>query len=305
MIKTKGSSHSFFSVLLIWTIVLVTASLIKYDANLFSAIFFVDVWLFSQPHVISTFFKEATFERFSKIQLALILVAILCLLFITYHFLGIAFLFTFYFYWQWFHYFRQNFGIALVERKSFRKTETFFLHWMPTVALLALVSKGPLAFLNYYISFPTIPFSFDLLKIVYLSSLCIWLLFQTYCYKKNSFDFHSFINSLSAYALYYWVYIYNDQFILGWLGMTFYHNAQYLIFNWKRKGFIGAYFEKNNLLFFYIVMIVASAGIYGSIKGLGFFLNSPFAPIGLMLIFSLNMLHYVCDTVIWKGPAKL
>ncbi|MBY0412886.1 MAG: hypothetical protein K2Q18_01910 [Bdellovibrionales bacterium] len=290
----------FFS----WILVLITVALVKYDMRLFSVIFFIDVWLFSQPHVISTFFKQATFERFSKMQLSYILVAILLLLSAFFHFFGVAFLFSFYFYWQWFHYFRQNYGIALSEKHSFRKVETFFLHLMPILALLALASKGPLGFLNYYISFPTLPFSENFFRLFYLEALGVWGVFQIYSYKKGAFNFHSFINALSAYALYFWVYIYNEQFILGWLGMTFYHNAQYLIFNWRRKEFIRTYFEKTNLLIFYLVMTVASVVVYGIIKSLGIFLTSPFAPVGLILIFTFNMLHYVCDTVIWKGPVK-
>ena len=175
---------------------------------------------------------------------------------------------------------------------------------MPTIALFALASKGPLGFLNYYITFPKLPFSFDFIKTVYLAIFFSWLLIQLYYLKRQSFNFHSFINSLSAYTLYYWVYIYNDQFILGWLGMTFYHNAQYLLFNWSKKEFINNFFDKKGLLIFYIAMTIVSIVVYGSIRSLGGALNSPFLPIVLIMVLSLNMLHYVCDATIWRKPVS-
>lgn len=283
-----------------WLLVLITVGLVKYDMKLFSVIFFVDVWLFSQPHVVSTFFKRATYERFSKSKLVIMLFLLLICLCMTFYWLGIAFLFNFYFYWQWFHYFRQNYGIALSERRSFKKIETFFLHLMPVIALLVLAAKGPLGFLNYYIAFPPIPVSAEFVNRLYQICFGCWGIFQIYCYKKKAIDLNSFIYSLSAYVLYYWVYIYNQQFILGWLGMTFYHNAQYLIFNWKRKEFINTYFESKNLLMFYVFMTIVSIALYGGMKSFTGLVQSPFIPIGLICIFAVNMLHYVCDTVIWK-----
>ena len=291
---------SLRTVVLTWILVLTTVAIVKFDTKFFAIVFFIDVWLFSQPHVISTFFKKATYERFSKKSLILWFVILLLTLYFILHYKGIVIIFSIYFFWQWFHYFRQNYGIALAEKNHHRKIETIFLHLMPITALIALASKGPLGFLNYYISFPVIPFSFEFVKSFYLAIFLCWLLFQAYCFKKQTFSFHNCINSLSAYLLYYWVYIYNDQFILGWLGMTFYHNAQYLLFNWSKKEFINTFFDKKGLLVFYIAMTIVSIVVYGSIRSLGAALSSPFIPIVLIMILSLNMLHYVCDATIWR-----
>ena len=293
---------SLLPVVLTWILVLTAVGLVKFDTTLFAIIFFIDVWFFSQPHVVSTFFKQTTYERFTKKSLFFWFVFLILALYIIYQFQGIVVIFSIYFFWQWFHYFRQNYGIALAQKSHHRKLETFFLHLMPIVALLALASKGPLGFLNYYISFPVMPFSFDFIRTVYFIIFFFWLILQLYSYKKNVFNFHNCINSLSAYVLYYWVYIYNDQFILGWLGMTFYHNTQYLLFNWSKKDFINNFFDKKGLIFFYMAMILVSIVVYGSIRSIGATLNSPFMPLVLILVLSLNMLHYVCDAIIWKNP---
>ena len=295
---------SLIPVLLTWGLALTAVSAVKFDAKLFAIIFFIDVWLFSQPHVVSTFFKQATYERFTRKSLLLWFVFLMIALFVIFKFQGIVVIFSIYFFWQWFHYCRQNYGIALAEKTHNRLMETFILHLMPIVALLALASKGPLGFLNYYIAFPALPFSFDQMKNLYLVLLFIWLSLQLYFLKKDVFNFHNFLNSLSAYALYYWVYIYNDQFILGWLGMTFYHNAQYLLFNWSKKDFINTFFDKKGVVVFYVFMTVVSIVVYGSIKSIGAALTSPFIPLALIMVLALNMLHYVCDAIIWNKPIK-
>ena len=76
--------NSLVTVVLTWILVITTVAIVKFDAKLFTVIFFIDVWLFSQPHVISTFFKQATYNRFSKKSLILWYVLLIVALFVIF-----------------------------------------------------------------------------------------------------------------------------------------------------------------------------------------------------------------------------
>jgi len=301
----KNLKLNLTTLIFAWFLVVSSSFLITSNANIFPYIFFIDVWLFSHPHAISTFFKSATLDKFPLNRLLLILGIITTSLSLATYFYGSVVLFNIYFYWQWFHYSRQNYGIAIASHAykghTLRRIEIFFLHFMPALALLVLASKGSLNFLNYYIAFPDMTVESSMLKNIYFLSFLSWGFFQLISFTRREFSATTFINSLSAFALYYWVYIYSDNFILGWLGMTFYHNIQYLIFNWSRGQFKMSLLKDKSIIFFYLLITAFSILLYGSISAFNLLVNSPFIPISLVLIFSLNILHYLCDSVVWRN----
>jgi hypothetical protein len=171
---------------------------------------------------------------------------------------------------------------------------------MPIVALLALFAKGPLGLLGYYIWFFDLPLFPNMMHALYGCLFFIWLFVRLSNQTMDTLKTSSFWHCFSTFILYYVVYIATETFVVAWIGMTFFHNAQYLFYNWRKRDFIIFQQKSSNPLFFYFILLIISASIYGAAGGLAVLFSTPFLPTGLISVFAINILHYVCDSFIWR-----
>lgn len=296
-----------FPNVLSWLLILLSYGLMSKDSTLFSIIFLVDIWLLSHPHALVTFFKKQTYQKFSLKSLGLIFGVTVVALTLVAKEKGQVGLYFIYFFWQWFHYFRQNYGISFhlleSQSKTVRRVEYAFNHVMPLLAILVLFSKGPLDFLGHYIPFFDFQAGRMAFQTTFLGLFLLWLgwsLFQLFKTERGG-HFAYFVNTFSSFALYYFSYIFAEHFIYGWLGLTIFHNVQYLYFTFKDKNFHWSFLNKARGPSFYGVLTLFSVAVYGLIFLGTDLISSPFLPMALIAVFSLNILHYVVDSFIWRS----
>lgn len=284
-----------------WLILLPAVAIAKFSPQYFLYVFLFDIWLLSHPHAVATFFKQGTFKKLSPIVLCLVIAFFFVLLgFIAYKFGHVA-LFNVYFFTQWFHYMRQNYGITIKhyhERKSFHyQLQRVLLHLVPILALLNLNSKGPAVFFGYYVFFPTFPASLNIYIQTLFALIILVFIFKSYLdYKNKNFSINYFLYFLSNYILYAWAYFYQDNFIYGWLGLTFYHNIQYLIFTWK----FNSNYQSNQAFYqFYAIATTLSLLVFGLIEYNGGLVYSAVS-IAFVATLTVNFTHYLYDSIIWR-----
>jgi hypothetical protein len=293
------------SLILSWVLILLSFGLLKNDSSIFSIIFLIDIWLLSHPHALITFFKTKTYLKFNKKMLITIfLITISCLSIVAYE-KGSVGLYFIYFFWQWFHYFRQNYGISFSQLPKISPARSKFeygmSHLMPLLAMLTLFSKGPLDFLGHYIHFFEMDSLNTTLHFLFILSGVVWLSVNIPFLLKNKNVKEYFISTGSSFLLYYFAYIYVDQFIYGWLGLTIYHNIQYLFFIFKDRDFIVEIFNKSRGVVFYFTITVVSMAFYGVVFLGTDLISLRFIPFALVTVFSLNIVHYIVDSFIWKS----
>lgn len=311
----------FLCFLLIWGI-------LNTFPQAFYGIFFFDIWFLSHPHAISTFFQPKARSHFKILPFFLFSIFLAGLWLVERHW-GFSTIFNIYFYWQWFHYIRQNYGIAasaLAPAKSGEKRSVwslfYILHGMPIIALLIFILKGPHNFMGYYLWDFGIR-NYFLLNLEQISGT-LWsvgyvvaiFFLGHFLHKRETIKGKNALIVYLSLILYYLVYVWSEQFIYAWLAMTFYHNIQYLFFNYEKVELkkevslkkISLSFQMRTGIFFYLAALFISTLIYGIAVGLPTLLTKvPFTlyfPSSVILIFSLNMVHYTYDTFIWKGMGR-
>jgi hypothetical protein len=283
-----------------WPILLSSYILAQKSYANFSFILLVDIWLLSHPHALSTYLKKDFFKKYSYIHLLLTLLFFAGLYWSIYNLSGNVTIFQIYFYIQWFHYIRQNYGVATQYRKSNSShlIDKFVFHGLPLLSLSYLFKDGAIQFFGYFISPLWSLESIALVaKPLYLTMSLLWL-----CHKgwevlmKRESLFYT-LYSFSIFTLYYFIYIYAENFFFAWLALTIFHNMQYLIFNWSSEK------EKTqipNFMSFYFLSLVISLVIYGCIELGEKFFFSYTLPLALIGTFTVNSSHYFFDTLIWK-----
>ena len=287
-----------------WILILFSYVLISKDSSIFEIVFLVDIWLLSHPHALITFFKKRTYQTFSIKSLITIFVITMIVLSLVAREKGQVGLYFIYFFWQWFHYFRQNYGISFKLLKSsndlIRRFEYLFNHIMPLLAILILFSKGPLDFLGHYIPFFNLQSFQQIFEWGFLVLIFLWGFLNSMYLVKNKNHLPYFVNTASTFVLYYFAYVFAQHFIYGWLGLTIYHNVQYLFFTYQDRSFELPFFNKSKAIGFYSVLTLFSVVVYGLIFFGTDLISSRFIPLALITVFSLNILHYVVDSWIWK-----
>ncbi len=293
----------YLNILAPWLFIVLFVSLTKEFNHLFPYILLIDVWVLSHPHAVSTFFKKGVFDKISKKNCMLIMLGLFFILSLVSLNLGTVILFNIYFFAQWFHYMRQNYGITisyLPNKKSpidyyFQKT---LLHLIPIIAITHLFSFGAIDLFGYYLYFPTFALLNSVnLKIAFGIILFIWGCGEFYKLKNSNFNKVYFLYFSSNALLYYFAYIYNSNFIYGWLSLTIYHNIQYLIFTWPHQN-IGSNFKKFYKYYTYVAFV--SFIVFGLIELGEFFVFKYAIPISLVGTLTINFTHYIYDSIIWK-----
>ena len=297
----------YLNLIIPWLILFISTKLSIKHPELFPYILLADVWLLSHPHAVSTFFKRDVFDKISKKNGILILAFLLNILaFIAFKFGSVA-LFNVYFFAQWFHYMRQNYGISISYYKKLGSLDYLFqkiiLHTIPVLALMNLFAKGPLGFFGYYIYFPALPMETgSYIKALFFLFLSVWIALEGFKLKNKQFNLIYFLYSTSNFTLYFWVYFYMSNFLFGWLGLTIYHNIQYLVFSWSHEDYSRS---KKRFYGYYLMVAFASFLVFGIIELGEYFVYYYAIPISLVGTLAVNFTHYIYDSVIWKNNLKV
>lgn len=248
-------------------------------------IFLANLWLLSYPHTVATYQRSYFRLINNKVKAFVIFIFFVILNYLLYQKYDLTMLMNIYFYSQFFHYFRQNFGLAKIYTNNWSGVDSIFFHLLNICALLVLWNNTS-AFLGYKL-FGII--LMDNQSYIYLVSIIIYGLYVLY---RN---LHGIRYSPMLYihlALLTLTVLWTHSFLIGWLGLHFFHNIQYLIMNWqlnKRISFLHSYLKS-----VLIVFILYSAVQYFDAQ------MYLLAPLSFIVILSVNYSHYFFDSYLWK-----
>ena len=241
----------------------------------FEKIVFLNVWMLSVPHTLSTFFRQDLRTR-KQGGLAVLVIAAFSAVFYgirTHH--DLSALILCYFFAQQFHYSRQNYGFSklLSSDSEPSRMESFFYPAVSLVSILGALSKGAINFFGFAIRNP-LPLGLEP-RVVILS---LALLFGAFLVlgprsRRPPALLHLAMNS----ALFAW----SQHFTLIWFMMNVLHNFQYLQLMVRME-------RSARVLVFPLVLS---------------FILALFAEIPEMILvfLAINFTHYLWDSRIWRG----
>ena len=300
---------------------LVAGALAWMRPSIVYAIFAVDLWLFSFPHVASTFTRIAFSRRAvreHRVLLFAVPFAALGLASGLVHVGGIAALNTTYFAWQSFHYTRQSYGIdrALGHRAGIRtdRLGSAVIYLSSLAGVLVRCAEAPGSFLGSPLWLPTIP-PFVAVSVGAVAGACLvaWSVRAVSSLAREPSDarFDRTLYVLLHVAMFTLGYVVIRDLTIGWLVVNVWHNTQYLGFVWSqnRRSYEGGV-DRDAPAFAWIaapgrsVRFLAACGALATVLFGVIFVTThrtgtnptPF----LVLIQAVNFHHYIVDAVIWR-----
>lgn len=280
------------------------------------------LWLLGYPHVVATF-TRFTYDRPGLTQYRFLLFVLPPLLFtlcvgITLA-IGAWALVALYLYWQWFHFTRQSYGIArfYAHRAAApirdQRAVHALIYLLPTAGILYRSYQEPSAYLGSQLK--VIPIPYELFAVVALVAATIivwWLAQRAVDLWRGELQLAHTLYLLSHIAVFAVAYIALDDINHGWLTISVWHSAQYLMFVWmyQRNQFQGALDPRRPLLsavshpgrgwLFYLVIILGSTLVFLLLTALLDIAAVAAVPLTLVVFMTINFHHYTVDGVVWR-----
>lgn len=248
-------------------------------------IFTANLWLLSYPHTVATYQRSYFRSKTNKFKVVLAFAFFILLNFWVYKVYDLAMLMNIYFYSQFFHYFRQNFGLAKIYSKAWNKIDSVLFHLINATALLVLWINTS-SFFGYKLYGLEL---FTKQHYIYFILLIAYGLRIIHRLKSET----PYSPMLLIHLTLITVTVSSTQFFLiGWLGLHFFHNIQYLLMNWqlnKRTSFVWSYTKS-------VLTVVI---LYSTVK---YFDKNLYMllPLSFIVILSVNYSHYYFDSYLWK-----
>jgi len=236
---------------------------------------FLNIWLLSVPHTLSTFFRGDLRTPGRGVLAILVFAAFLLLCIAFKRTSDLSFLVIAYFFAQQFHYSRQNYGFSRIASSSPGRNalETVFYPAVAMISVLGALSKGPINFFGFAVRNP-LPVQFPewVTFLLLLSWMAGVLLFRPKERWRHA-AFH-FVMNVALFG-------FSKNFTSVWFMINVLHNFQYLLLMIRVER------SARVLVFPYLL----SFGL-ALIAGL---------PEMILVFISINFTHYLWDARIWRG----
>jgi hypothetical protein len=306
---------------------LVSGGLVLHEPKWFGMVLFVDLWVFGYHHVIATFtrlcFDTDSFRRhrFLVLVLPLLVTAVCISAGLLY---GRVVLATAYLYWQWFHYTRQSYGIRRIyNRKNSGGvlTDDRLVRWLmyavPVWCILQRSYQSPSTFLGTALWVLPVP----KWLVVCSGAFAIALLAAHAVREVRAFAGGRAVLSDSLYilshnAIFLVAYVVIQDLDNGWLVVSVWHNAQYILLVWMfnnnrfkhgvdaRHWLLSTLSQSKNAALYFGFCLALSTALYFAINT-AIVAFAPHMGVDIramvMTIYSaINFHHYLVDGLIWK-----
>jgi hypothetical protein len=241
----------------------------------FEKLVFVNVWMLSVPHTLSTFFRQDQRTPGRGLSALLVIALLLALCRMIEARFEIGALVVLYFFAQQFHYSRQSYGLSRLghPRAPADSAEVLYYPAVAFLSVLGALSKGPIHFFGYAVRNP-LPGSLpEWLTILLLALATLGFMAST----RRSRWPHAFLHLALNSALFFG----SRNFTLIWFAINVLHNFQYLRLMVKLEGSLRILLFP--YLFSFFLALVADR------------------PEMLLFFLALNFAHYLWDSRIWRG----
>jgi len=280
------------------------------------------LWLLGYPHVVATF-TRFTYDRPGLTQYRVLLFVLPPLLFAVCVGITLAIgtwaLVALYLYWQWFHFTRQSYGVArfYAHRASGpipdQRAVHGLIYLLPTAGILYRSYQAPGAYLGSQLKVIPIPYElFALVALIAGTMIAWWLIRRAVDAWRGELQFAHTLYLLSHIVVFAVAYIVLDDINHGWLTVSVWHSAQYLLFVWmyQRNHFNGALDVRRPVLsqisqpgrglLFYGAVILASTVTFLLLIALLDLAAVAAVPLTLVVFMTINFHHYTVDGVVWR-----
>jgi len=280
------------------------------------------LWLLGYPHVVATF-TRFTYDRPGLTQYRFLLFVLPPLLFalcvgITLA-IGTWALVALYLYWQWFHFTRQSYGVARFYAHRAGgpihdpRAVHALIYLLPTAGILYRSYQDPGAYLGSQLKVIPIPYElFALVALIAGTIIVWWLARRAADFWRGELQLAHTLYLLSHIVVFAVAYIVLDDINHGWLTVSVWHSAQYLLFVWmyQRNHFNGALDVRRPVLsqisqpgrglLFYGAVILASTVTFLLLIALLDLAAVAAVPLTLVVFMTINFHHYTVDGVVWR-----
>jgi hypothetical protein len=322
----RGRAFDFTFVIGTAALALAAAGAISVRANLFNFILVPYLWLLGYPHLIATytrtsFDRESLWShRFLNFGLPLVILGSIALLAGT---VGTWPLVTTYLYWQWFHFTRQSYGVsrAYVRKAGIALADEQLTHWLvylvPIWGILYRSYQAPEMYLGSELRVIPVPYSVVAAFGIATSLLLAWwCLGRAVAYLRGEMPVAHTLYMASHFAMFIASYLLIPDINHGWLAMSVWHSAQYLLFVWlwnqnrfqagidPQRQFLSEISQPRRGFRFYFVCFAISTIFFA---GLTFGLSAvdvPAIPVALVVYYAINFHHYTVDGLVWRSKGK-
>jgi hypothetical protein len=322
----RGRSFDLVFILGTAILALGTAAVIATRPEMFTWILIPYLWLLGYPHLIATYTRTAFdrqsmwAHRFLNFGLPVLLLGTIALLAAT---VGTWPLVTTYLYWQWFHFTRQSYGVsrAYVRRAGGALEDEKLTHWLvylvPIWGILYRSYQAPETYLGSELRVVPVPFVVVAMVGAATSALLArWVLGRAVAWVRGELPVAHTLYMVSHFAMFIAGYLLIPDINLGWLALSVWHSAQYLLFVWlfnnnrfkagvdPQRRFLSAISQAHRGAGFYLVCCAISTLFF---IGLTFGLEAvriPALPVALVVYYAINFHHYTVDGLVWRSKRK-
>ncbi len=283
----------------------------------------LNLWLLGYHHVIATFTRIA-FDRQSLEENRFFVFGLPLLVFAGT--LGLAYgvgvwaVSTLYLYWQWFHYTRQSWGVSQVYRARAAEPpddSPLFakacLYLVPTWGILHRTWQAPSDFLGSEIWVPPTPgWLVTAVGAAAGASIVAWCWTRLQAWRRGRLAVVHTLYMLSHFVVFIVGYRVIDDITHGWLVISVWHNAQYLLFVWlfnsrrfrggvdERARYLSTLSQPNHMLRYFLNGLAITTLVYGAPIFLAHDRMLLGLPVVVLLYQAVNFHHYIVDSRIWK-----
>lgn len=295
--------------------------------DLFMLVLLVNLWLLGYHHVIATFTRLA-FDRQSlrenRFFVFYLPPIVFAATFAIAYGIGVWVIATVYLYWQWFHYTRQSWGISQVYRRKSNGlvTDGPVLSWaaaylLPLYGILYRSWQDPGQFLFEELRVIPVPeLLVDLVGVAALAAIALWSWKRFVAWRAGQLPLAQTWYMISHFVIFFVGYRVIDDITAGWLVISVWHNAQYLLFVWLfntnrfRKGpeesapFLSRLCQPDNKLRYFMTCFGVSTVLYIAFAFAGQTKLAAGLPLAVIFYQAINFHHYIVDSLIWKARKK-
>lgn len=286
------------------------------------AIIVINLWALGYHHVIGTF-TRLCFDRDSHRRSILLIYAlfpaVVGLVVMLTHHIGLWTIATIYLYGQWFHYARQSWGVSRAYERTAPQGYVADRSWQTQLAFYSFPAWGilyrsyqqPESFLSLPVKLlPVSHMAVMAVGAVSVAFFALWLLRVYKDWRAGTMPKAYVGFMLSHFFVFFFAYIVMPTLDSGWLVANIWHNLQYLLFVWlfnnrtyragidPKAPFLSSLSQRDNMWAYFAVTLFISTAVYLVLKYVTDGLNLLAALV--MIYMSINFHHYIVDAIIWR-----
>ena len=210
------------------------------------ALVFSCAWLITYPHIFATYIRPGMFTDVGHKPGALwtSVIVVSALTAILSFAVSTSILLSIFLHWQWWHFVQQSAGIADRYRSqgSHAGQDHAFLHSMalyavPVFGLIARSAEGPAIFLSSQVLWLPVPLSaVPVLGAIAGVVVTIWVGTQIGALWTRNLSRPYALFVAANMAMFYVSYVVLPDFVTGWIVISIWHGAQYLMLIWLENN---------------------------------------------------------------------